>query len=345
VQILNRLQPEGTPLKILVIKPSALGDIVHSLPFLDSVKRRFPEARVHWVVARGLHEILEDHPLISRLWVIDKDHWKKAGRAVDTFRVIRKLSRELRAERFDFVVDLQGLLRSGLIAFSTGSAVRVGFSEAREGSRFFYSHRVRGGRDVHAVQRYLKAAHFLGCPEASATEDLKFPFPVAALDSAIRDSLPDDYVVVAPSAGGDSKRWPAERFGRLAARLPFRSVIIASRADARIAEEVAAFSRGKAVSLAGKTTIPEMAAVIKGAKFLVCNDTGPMHIAAALNVPVFALFGPTNPVRTGPFGAIHTIIREELSCSPCYRRKKCRNWRCMEGLSVEKVMRIIAERS
>ncbi|GLI32637.1 lipopolysaccharide heptosyltransferase I [Desulforhabdus amnigena] len=335
------LHLDVSPAKILIVKPSALGDIVHSLPFLNAVRERFPKAEIHWVVARGLHGILEDHPMIHRLWIIDKDQWKRLSRIGETFSQLRHLFSAIRRERFDMVVDLQGLFRSGIISYATGAKRRIGFKEAREGSPLFYTHRICGGRDIHAVERYMKIAAFLGCNTAR----LRFPLPPFPTRIPLMDSLPEDYIVLAPSAGTRVKRWPPERFGELAARLPFTSVIVAGKADVPLAERVLAASAGKAISLAGKTSMKELLAVIQKAKFVVSNDTGPMHIAAALEVPVFAIFGPTNPLRTGPYGAIHTIIREDLSCSPCYRRKECADVQCMKNLTLERVLGIIDERS
>jgi len=321
------------PRKILVIKPSALGDIIHTLPFLNAMQDRFPESNIHWVAARGLHGILDGHPMIQRLWIIDKDRWKNPRNMKDTLYSMVKLGADLKKEQFEVVVDLQGLLRSGIICVLTGSACRIGFSEAREGSTLFYTHRVRGGTDVHAVDRYLEQAAFLGCDVTAP----RFPFPELPKDFPLLKILPDKYVVIAPSAGGPLKRWPAERFGELASRLPWKSVVVASAADAGLAETVVRFSKGNAISVAGRTTLKELASLIGTARFLVSPDTGPMHIAAALNVPVFALFGPTNPARTGPYGQLHRVIRAEAECAPCYRRKKCADWSCMTGITVDQV--------
>lgn len=144
-----------------------------------------------------------------------------------------------------------------------------------------------------------------------------------------------------PSAGKEANRWPAENFGRLAARLPLPTVIIGGKSDIPVAEAVVRHAEGRAISLAGRTTLKELIPVIGGASYFVTNDTGPMHIAAALGVPVFAIFGPANPVRTGPYGTDHTIIREELPCSPCYAWKPCDNWRCMEAITVDRVLATI----
>lgn len=326
--------------KLLIIKPSALGDIVHSLPFLAAVKERFPESEVHWVVAKGLHTFLEGHPLIHRLWVIDKESWKKFANLQKTVHDISGLWKGLRREKFDVSVDLSGLLRSGLITFAANARRKVGFVESDEGSPYFYTDKIQGDMGIHAVDRYLKIAEFLGCN----TSSVRFPFPPYNHDPLICRDLPQEYIVLAPSAGKEANRWPADRFGELAARFSLPSVVIASAGEAAIAEEAVRHSRGKAVSVAGRTNLKELCAVIEKAKFFVTNDTGPMHIAAALNVPVFALFGPANPIRTGPYGDIHTVIREDVECAPCYRWKPCDNWRCMENLSVDKVYGVIRQK-
>lgn len=325
------------PRKMLVIKPSALGDIIHSMPFLNAVRKRCPRLEIHWVVARGLHELLADHPMIDRLWIIDKDRWKRAAVLGRTVRELRDLASALRRERFDIAVDLQGLLRSGLICAMTGARERLGFAEAREGSPIFYTRRINGGRDIHAVDRYLRMAAALGCD----TREVRFPLPPNSLRPLLDLRPGDDYLVIAPAAGGAAKQWPARYFGDLAARLPMKAFIVAGPSDTALAGEVERLSRGNAVSLAGKTDLRELTAVVVGAKLLISSDTGPMHIAAALDVPVVAVFGPTNPARTGPYGSIHTTVRADAPCSPCYKRKRCRDWHCMESISVERVLDIV----
>jgi heptosyltransferase I len=325
------------PRKMLVVKPSALGDIIHSMPFLNAVRRCHPELEIHWVVARGLHEIIADHPMIQKLWIIDKNGWKRAAAFGRTVREVKDLASALRRERFDLVVDLQGLLRSGLISAMSGARVRLGFAEAREGSPLFYTHRIKGGKDLHAVDRYLRMAAALGCD----TREVLFPLPPTVAPSSF-DPCPDGgYLVIAPAAGGAAKQWPVRYFGELAARLPLKSFVVAGPSDVELAGEVERLSRGNAVSLAGKTNLRELAAIVARAKLLVSSDTGPMHIAAALNVPVVALFGPTNPARTGPYGPIHTAVKADAPCSPCYKRKRCKDWLCMESISVERVLDVV----
>jgi len=327
------LKLKKAPRKILIIKPSSLGDIVHSLPFLNALRDSFPRAEIHWIVAKGLEGLLEGHPMINKLWVINKDDWKRISGVRTTIKELRTLFKSLSAEKYDMVVDLQGLFRSGIIAKATGAPIRVGFKEAKEGSRLFYTHAVKGGKDVHAVDRYLEAARFLGCD----ISDIEFPFPLSFNSfSSGRRQLPEEYAVIIPGARWDTKRWPAERFGELASMLPLKSVIAGGETDTDVADIVVRSSAGKALSIAGKASLKELIKIIRGAKFVITNDTGPMHIAAALKVPVFAIFGPTNPARTGPYGSGHIIIRRDIRCSPCYK-KRCKTVQCMEMIRVGEV--------
>lgn len=320
--------------KILIVKPSSLGDIVHSLPFLNSIRKCFPGAEIHWVVARGFDDLLEGHPMIDRLWVIDKDHWKKISAAGKTIKVLRELFRDLKREHYDLVVDLQGLLRSGIITASTGAATRIGFDEAREGSRLFYTQRVKGGTGVHAVDRYLKVASFLGCK----TSEVAFPMSEAPYPLP----LDGEYAVIVPGARWKTKRWPPAKFSRLALKLPIKSVIVGSKSESLLSKQIAGESGGKAISVAGKTSLKELSGIISKARFVVTNDSGPMHFAAAHGVPVFALFGPTNPAQTGPYGKGHTIITAGVECAPCFK-KRCGDVKCMEKIPVSKVLGAIKD--
>jgi heptosyltransferase-1 len=270
--------------------------------------------------------------MIDRLIVINKDEWKRSGKALRTVKEIGALLKELKLGGYDLAVDLQGLLRSGVITMASRAPVRIGFSEAREGSRRFYTERVEGGKGLHAVDRYLRIAAALGCD----TGKIVFPFPPLKeqTEKRIGELLKDhrDYVVLVPGARWQSKIWPAERFGEVAAMLPLKSVVIGSRADTASAEEIVRASGGKAISLAGKTSLGELTGVMKGARGVISNDSGPMHIAAALGVPVAAIFGATSAVLTGPYGKGHIIISSEVSCSPCFRRR-CDKLECMEEIT------------
>jgi lipopolysaccharide heptosyltransferase I len=337
---MNKIAIKKIPKKILIIKPSSLGDIIHSLPFLQIIRDAFPAAEIHWIIAEGLEGLLENHPMVNNLWVIKKDRWKNLERIGETVAEVKNLFKKLRVEAFDIVIDLQGLLRSGLLTYATRAPVRLGFKEAREGSKLFYTHKVAGGREIHAVDRYLKIASAIGCE----IEDVNFPMPLikeSEMVQRLKKEL-DRYAVIVSGARWKTKRWFPERFGELASKIDTRTVVVGSASDAEASEEIVVKSGGRALSMAGKTDIKELISIIRNARYIVSNDSGPMHIAAAFGVPVVAIFGPTNPVRTGPYGRNHAIVRSDIECAPCYK-KNCKSVKCMDDISVERVYKAILE--
>jgi len=327
--------------KILVVKPSSLGDVVHSLPFLNAIRKCFPKAEIHWVIAKGLEDLLEGHPMINKLIIINKDLWKNLSCAGTTLKEIRQLFRQLSHEKYDMVVDLQGLLRSGLITAATRSPLRVGFQEAREGSKLFYTRKVRVSRDIHAVDRYMKVAEELGCDLG----DRAFSFPLAVGVGAETGKFVNrgHYAVLVPGARWKTKIWPAESFGKVASMLPLRSVVIGSNADKTLADRVVSQSGEKAVSLAGETSLRGLIEIMRAAEVVITNDSGPMHIAAALDVPVVAIFGPTSPKRTGPYGAGHVVLQSPADCVPCFKRECKDNIRCMNEITPDAVYQAALE--
>ncbi|NOZ69640.1 MAG: lipopolysaccharide heptosyltransferase I [Deferribacteres bacterium] len=327
-------------MKILIIKPSSLGDVVHALPFLKAVKDSFPESLVDWVISKNLKKILEDNPLINRLIIIDKDSWKNFKRLPQTLSELSSLGKLLRSDSYDIVVDLQGLLRSGLIAFFTPAVLKIGFEDAREGSRFFYDKRIRVNEASHAVDKCLEVARAMGARPAGTPV---FPLHIdGAASERIRSLLGDTagYVVIVPSARWPSKRWPAGYFASLIKRIPVPCVIPGTSEDRETVREItdALPSGDNIIDLCGKTDLKELTALLGGATAVVTNDTGSMHIAAAMDVPVVALFGPTDPVKTGPYRWQEnnrlTVIKAGVSCSPC-RRKTCSEPACMTGITVD----------
>ncbi len=322
--------------KILIVKPSSLGDVVHSLPFLDVVRRCYPKAEIHWVIAKGLEGLLEYHPMVDKCIVINKDLWKNISRAGDTLTEIRRLYRRLKNEHYDLAIDLQGLMRSGLITLATHAPERIGLAEAREGSRLFYTAKVKGGRGLHAVERYLKVAADLGCP--TGENGPQFPLPMRGSDRMRRVKADlQAYAIIVPGARWRTKLWPAANFGAVAAGLRVRSVVVGSLSDRAIADAVVAASSGRALSLAGETDLSELIDLMRGARVVITNDSGPMHIAAALQIPVIAVFGPTSPVLTGPYGKGHVVLQAKEPCIPCFR-KTCAHMKCMNAIAPEEVI-------
>jgi lipopolysaccharide heptosyltransferase I len=328
-------------MKILVIKPSSLGDIIHALPFLKSVKETFPESEIDWVISEPLMEILEHNPLINNLIPIDKDSWKKLKNLLLTISQIVSLKKNLQSKHYDIVVDLQGLLRSGLITFFARSDSKMGFADAREGSSLFYNRRVSASSAMHAVDRCLEVARAMG----AQTDRIEFPLNIDKPQKEIAKNLTgniDEYIVIVPSARWESKRWPAANFASLISEIPLYSVIVGSSGDNVIAEEIIgrAPMTDKTINLCGKTSLSELVALIAGAKAVVSNDSGPMHIAAALDKPTVAIFGPTDPNKTGPYGWKENsklkVISAQVPCSPC-REKECDDMQCMQSIEVKQV--------
>jgi lipopolysaccharide heptosyltransferase II len=259
-----------------------------------------------------------------------------------------RCGKSLRAQRYDLVIDLQGLLRSGLYAMMTGCPARAGFADSREGSSWCYTRRVQvpAGR-VHAVDRYLDLVRQLGVAGGPA---VTFPLPEGVPERDWADALwnrekidaDETICVIHPAARWKTKRWPAERFARLADRLIVEHearVILVGGADALGAlDEVREQMKQKALNLGGATDLRQLAALLRRASLLVSNDSGPMHLAAAVGTPVAALFGPTDPRCVGPYGEGHIVLRKDIDCSRCTRNRCARDGACMKAIEVEEVI-------
>ncbi|HHW20993.1 lipopolysaccharide heptosyltransferase I [Thermodesulfovibrio thiophilus] len=316
--------------KLLLIKPSSLGDIVHSLAFVNTLKENFPSIKIHWIVSNGFEDILTKHPLIDRVIVINKDKWKSFKHLDFTIKEFSRLKKQLKKESYDIAVDLQGLLRSGIITWLSKAPIRVGFKEARELSHIFYNKKVSVSIDKHAVLRYLEVARFLGC----RVNSVKFPLPHVKTPEWLEEF--ENFVVIIPSARWQSKNWPVSYFVELIKMLPYNFLIIGTKFDETRASEIEKYSEGKAKSVAGKTSLKDLISLLNKSLFVITPDTGTMHLAVACGKNVVAIFGPTKAERTGPFGNGHLIIQSEASCSPCFK-KSCSNLKCMESITPEMV--------
>jgi lipopolysaccharide heptosyltransferase I len=331
--VLNFTSP---PQRILIIKPSAIGDIVHALPVLAALRKRWPDSHISWLIGAAYADLLAEHPLLDELICFQRHQfaqsWRNRGAAVGLFRFLY----DMHKRQFDLVIDLQGLFRSAVLARITRCDVRIGFANARELGFVFYSHRIPiESMDQHAVDRYLKVAAALGCD----TSQVEFPLVVGEQDrQSIAALLGDDrpYAVLLPGSNWATKRWPVERFGQLVGplreRFGLRTVVAGGREDEQLGNSIPG-----AVNLVGRTTLRQLVGLLQRAELVIANDSGPMHIAAALGRPLLALFGPTNPIRTGPYRRGDCVLRLDLPCIPCYRRK-CSHQNCLIGLQIEPVL-------
>lgn len=336
------------PERLLIIKPSSLGDVVHALPVLVALRAAYPDAYIAWLVDSRFAPLLEQHPLLDEIIYFDRARFGRMWRSPRVFVDFWRFVARIRRRRFDLVIDLQGLIRSGLLSFFSGAGRRVGFAEAREGAWLFYSRRVRCPDSAeHAVDKNLAVAGALGL----RVDRPEFPLDVQPAEHAAARALlsqaagekPDLFIAVIPGARWETKRWQAEKIAALIDRIDAeglpRCVLLGSSDDREFADRVIAGCRTGVVDLVGRTTPRQLAALIDLADRVVCHDSGPMHIAAALGKPMVAIFGPTNPARTGPYSDVATVVSHPVECAPCYRRVcPYGHHNCMRQLEVETVL-------
>lgn len=320
--------------RILLIKPSSLGDIIHALPVLNGLRRRYPEAHITWLVNAEYAPLLSGHPQLDALIHFQRQQLKSLRGLLRFLADLPGFVRRLRQPGFDLVIDLQGLLRSGLMARTTGSSTRVGFAAAREGASLFYTHCFVTPPDcVHAVDKNYEVARVLGFTDVP----VQFVLPV---DAHARLQMQERLAglsgtgrrvaVVLPSSRWETKNWPAASYAAVIGQLRaagFEAVLAGAPADFETCEQVAAACDPPPLNLCGQTTLPQMVALIHLAAVVLCGDSAPAHMAAALGTPLVSVFGPTDPRRTGPYGPHHQILQAALGCSPCYLRKlsQCRH--------------------
>lgn len=271
-------------MRILIVKPSSLGDVVHALPTVARLRAKFPDAHITWLIGSGISSLLKNCPVIN-------DHIEFHRR--DSTKLPALLAR-LRREHFDLVVDLQCLFRSGFMTRVTGAPRRIGLSDAREGARMFYNEIVPVTRE-HAVDRYLRVAGHLGCPAAP----IEFPLGVSK-------PAGKELIAINPVARWESKIWGDDNFSKLLDKLPAKRIVLVGSAGER--DRIEAINRGRARNLAGGLDLFELAELYRQCAVVISNDTGPMHLAAAVGAPVIALFGPTDPALVGPYGPGHTVL-------------------------------------
>ena len=328
-------------MKILILKPSSLGDVVQALPVLRLIKCHQPENQVWWWVDSNLAPLLEDDPELTGVVRFERRGWESPRRWLELWRTLRWM----RAQQFDWVIDLQGLARSGTIAWLANGQRLVGLDEPREGARGYYDFIVRRASfHTHAADWYLAVLPVLGVP---VTSEFKWLPERPAVAAAIREKWAvnsDPWLAVLPGARWENKRWPVEHFAevlrRVVARHPdLRFVILGSNADQTLGESLARVAPERSLDLTGATSLPEMVEWLRLSRLVLTNDTGPMHVAAALGKPLVALFGPTEPHRTGPYGQLENVLRHHLPCAPCLK-SHCR-WpkpmECLTAISPESV--------
>ncbi|MCS6865676.1 MAG: glycosyltransferase family 9 protein [Gemmataceae bacterium] len=331
--------------RIAIIKPSALGDIIHALPVLTALRSRYPTARITWIVNRAYEPLLAGHPDLTDTLPFDRGALTSLRGALTTSVAF---ATELRRRRFDLVIDLQGLLRSGLMAWASGAPVRVGFRTAREGSRYFYTHKLDAPArtEAHAVERMWRVAEAFGVGHLPKV--FRIPLPPDALASALQKlaGLPKPVIAVAVGAKWPTKRWPPAHFAAVLqhAHTHFGAgcFFVGSCDDTPNTQAVLASLRGPALDFTGRTSLPQLAALLACADVMLANDTGPLHLAAALGKPCVAPYLCTRIAYHGPYTATARCIETTVPCAGSYL-KTCNTMICMPELTADRLWPLLAE--
>jgi heptosyltransferase-1 len=335
--------------RILLIKPSALGDVVHTIPLLPKLRGRFPNAQIDWFITPANAELVQHHPALSGIVLIDRKRLARFGRSSNaTMELVRVLG-ELRRAQYELVIDLQGQLRSALYTLATGAPFRIGFDRpiprsqresqqhrlrnvprhgwagAREGSWIAYSHRIEiPTLDVHATDRYLWIAPMLGLDDSPVDARIYLSTETELRAEQLLGKLAlQPFAALTPGTTWETKQWDLARFaevGRWLKLQGFAVVILGTNRERPECEKVSHLCPG-ALDLCGQTTTGELAAIVKRAAICVTNDSGPMHLAVAFARPVVSVFGPTNPLQIGPYCRPEAVLRVDLPCSPCNFRR------------------------
>jgi lipopolysaccharide heptosyltransferase I len=327
--------PDASPRRIALIKPSALGDIMHSLPVLTALRQRFPGARITWVVNQTYEPLLRNHPDLDATLPFDR-RLLRTGWLAGAWAFTRFLA-ELRRQDFDMTIDLQCLLRTGVMSLASGAKRRLGLATAREGARWFYTDIIEDKTGVtHAVERYWRVAEALG----AGAESKQFRLPVEeGARQWLRQQMagcPRPWLAVAVGSRWLTKRWPPAHFAVLTRRALERfggtAIFVGAPDEADLARQAAGLIPGNVRDLSGVTSLPQLAALLSEAEVMVANDTGPLHMAVALGRPVVAPYTCTVVRRTGPYGQVERAVETTVWCRGSYL-KKCPRLECMAELT------------
>ncbi len=327
------------PASVLIVRLSAMGDIIHTLPAAAALRQAFPDATLGWLVEERWTELLcapgyprsgprssqhsPQRPLVDRIHTVTTKEWRRAPFSPNTWHGIAASLRELRKFDYDAVVDFQGAIRSAVLSYWSGAPVIFGSAHPREGAAsMFYTHKIHP-TGAHVVEQAMALS------EAVVGKPIPIPqveFPVdpdaeRRIASLVADA--QAFAILNPGAGWGAKRWPPERYGKVATELGkegIRSLVNYGPGEEDLAGAVENASAGAARKVS--CSISELIALTRRARLFIGGDTGPLHMAAALNVPVVAIFGPTDPARNGPFGTRSIVLRNAGSITDHSRRRE-----------------------
>lgn len=321
-------------MNILIIRLSSMGDVIHTLPALRAMRTAFPESKLGWVVEDAHAAVLFGLPELDNLYVLPRNRMREGWGG--WWSVGAGMKARMREVRWDIAIDFQGLWKSLLVAHWSGAKRVLGYSPSVEHTHWFYSDRVQlPTLDRHAVDRNLDLVSCLGCSvhraESRSEIHRDFTLPISFADrqaaKALLESLglPEGSprILLNFAARKPANQWGVERFARLAALLHqsgMTPILTGGPGDGQLATEIQAKAGVSLPSLVGQCSLMQLAALMEACNALVTGDTGPMHIAVAVGLPVVAVFGPANPIRTGPYSPDAVVLQKPRECQPCYGR-------------------------
>lgn len=336
------------PRRVLILKMSCIGDVVMAVPIATALKRAFPDVWIAWAAQPPATEILVEHPAIDEVVMVPpkpRDKWHNAVWVREWLR----LARPLYKRHFDAAIDTQGHLKAALLAVIARIPNRLGFADERRELNWWFNNILVDGSGTHIVDRNLQMAKALGAKPYPV--DFAFQ-PSAEAQAQVEETLKsaglsqESPVALLPFASEAHKRWRAERFAQVAARLTqqgLRCVIVGAEGDVPTARAIVDAAGGGVVSLAGRIKLRHLAALLQRCRLVIGNDTGPLHLAAAVGTPVVGLYGPTDPAIVGPYGGIDRVLWHRQPCGPCGHRPTCSDYACMNAISVDEVLARVAQ--
>ncbi len=328
--------------RILVVKLSSIGDVIHALPVSHAVKETFPEAELTWVVEPPAYDLLTMNPCIDRIITFYKKDFKSFRGFMENFRPFR---RTLREQKYDAVLDLQGLFKSAAIAHIARSPRKLGVCRMREMSGRVSKPVIGPHAGGHIVERYLDVARAIGC----RVDQVVFPIEIPQNDANSARILMEDeglkvdnpYIVFVIGANWPNKRWPSEYFAELSEWLYEMQVIPvlvgSGMLDQQKAREIEALTEIPPVNLVDKTNLRQLAYIMKNARLVIGGDTGPVHLAAGMGIRTVMLMGPTDAKRNGPYGQPENAIEVDRPCRYCWKRSCMKGADCLERIQVQQV--------
>jgi lipopolysaccharide heptosyltransferase I len=338
--------------RVLIVRLGAMGDIVHAVPVAAALRSAMPEARIDWLVSVKHRALLDFVPIVDRPIALADRRDGSVPHRRDRSTALLSVIRTLRSSRYDVALDVQGLIKSAVLARASGAPRVIGFAadHLREpAARFFYTERCDPPGAVHVMEKNLGLLSPLGIPRTEP----RFPFsvPESAVVAAARDTLgvrsDERFAIVNPGGGWPNKRWAPDRFGAVAARVwrdhGLRSLVLWGPGERPIAEAVVSHGDGTAV-VAPPTSIGDVLALLKSASLMISGDSGPLHLAAVLGTPVVGIYGPTSPARNGPWSSSDVTISRFERCD-CHHKRRClRDTSCLGDISVEEVASAVDRR-